>query len=187
MCYSARVRQHLNTLIRKFGATVDWEGFELLFRRRLEDGSIKIARASLQDMAKMLGNLSTSTSHKIFADCDVVVEAVTENEKLKTAMYQHLGKVLRPGAILASNTSTISITRMAAAAPDPAEAPKPDEGVPAPTNIQGKDYPRVHNDLRVTFRIKAPDANKVEFAFFTPKRYPTEKDKDGNWTGQHVK
>jgi hypothetical protein len=45
MCYSARVRQHLNTLIRKFGATVDWEGFELLFRRRLEDGSIKISRA----------------------------------------------------------------------------------------------------------------------------------------------
>jgi putative SOS response-associated peptidase YedK len=45
MCYSARVRQDLNTLIRKFGARVDWEGFELLFRRRLEDGSIKISRA----------------------------------------------------------------------------------------------------------------------------------------------
>lgn len=45
MCCSARVRQSLNVLIRKFGATVDWEGFELLFRRRLEDGTIKIARA----------------------------------------------------------------------------------------------------------------------------------------------
>src|SRR3954447_19786728 len=45
MCYSARVRQSLNDLIRKFGATVDWEGFELLFRRRLEDGTIKISRA----------------------------------------------------------------------------------------------------------------------------------------------
>lgn len=45
MCYSARVRQDLNSLIRKFGASVDWEGFELLFRRRLEDGSIKVARA----------------------------------------------------------------------------------------------------------------------------------------------
>jgi enterochelin esterase-like enzyme len=71
---------------------------------------------------------------------------------------------------------------LAAAAPDQAEAPKSDEGVPAPTNIQGKDYPRIHDDLRVTFRIKAPDANKVEFAFFTPKRYPAEKDKDGFWT-----
>ena len=45
MCYSARVRQSLNDLIRKLGATVDWEGFELLFRRRLEDGTIKISRA----------------------------------------------------------------------------------------------------------------------------------------------
>jgi hypothetical protein len=69
-----------------------------------------------------------------------------------------------------------------AAAPDQPEAPKPDEGVPAPTNIQGQAYPRIHDDLRVTFRIKAPDANKVEFAFFTPKRYPAEKDKDGFWT-----
>jgi enterochelin esterase-like enzyme len=69
-----------------------------------------------------------------------------------------------------------------AAAPDQPEAPKADEGVPAPTNIQGKAYPRIHDDLRVTFRIKAPDANKVEFAFFTPKRYPAEKDKDGFWT-----
>ncbi len=69
-----------------------------------------------------------------------------------------------------------------AAAPDQPEAPKPDEGVPAPTNIAGKTYPRIHDDLRVTFRIKAPDANKVEFAFFTPKRYPAEKDKDGSWT-----
>ena len=45
MCYSARVRQDLNTLIRRFGASVDWEGFERLFRRRLEDDRIKIARA----------------------------------------------------------------------------------------------------------------------------------------------
>src|SRR4051794_37808932 len=67
----------------------------------------------------MLALLSTSTSHQVFADCDVVVEAVTENEKLKTAMYKELAKVLKPGAILASNTSTISITRMAASAPDP--------------------------------------------------------------------
>jgi 3-hydroxyacyl-CoA dehydrogenase/enoyl-CoA hydratase/3-hydroxybutyryl-CoA epimerase/3-hydroxyacyl-CoA dehydrogenase/enoyl-CoA hydratase/3-hydroxybutyryl-CoA epimerase/enoyl-CoA isomerase len=70
-------------------------------------------------MARMLAHLSTSTAQQVFADSDVVIEAVTENEKLKTAMYQHLARVLRKDAILASNTSTISITRMAAAAPDP--------------------------------------------------------------------
>jgi 3-hydroxyacyl-CoA dehydrogenase/enoyl-CoA hydratase/3-hydroxybutyryl-CoA epimerase/enoyl-CoA isomerase len=80
---------------------------------------IKIGRATPQDMASMLGLLNTSTSHAVFGDCDVVIEAVTENEKLKTETYRELAKVLKPGAILASNTSTISITRMAASAPDP--------------------------------------------------------------------
>jgi 3-hydroxyacyl-CoA dehydrogenase/enoyl-CoA hydratase/3-hydroxybutyryl-CoA epimerase/3-hydroxyacyl-CoA dehydrogenase/enoyl-CoA hydratase/3-hydroxybutyryl-CoA epimerase/enoyl-CoA isomerase len=83
-------------------------------------GRIKIGRATPEDLARMLGMLSTSTSQSAFSDCDVVIEAITENEKLKTAMYRLLAKVLRPEAILASNTSTISITRMAAAAPDPA-------------------------------------------------------------------
>jgi enterochelin esterase-like enzyme len=69
-----------------------------------------------------------------------------------------------------------------AAAPDPVEGSKPADSIPAPSNIRGAQYPRIHADLRVTFRIKAPDAKKVEFAFFTPKRYPAEKDKDGNWT-----
>ncbi len=69
-----------------------------------------------------------------------------------------------------------------AAAPVQAEGSKPADTIPAPSNIRGKEYPRIHADLRVTFRIKAPDAKKVEFAFFTPKRYPAEKDKDGFWT-----
>ncbi len=68
------------------------------------------------------------------------------------------------------------------AAAGSAEDQKLSDAIPAPTNIQGKEYPRIHADLRVTFRIKAPDAKKVEFAFFTPKRYPSEKDKGGNWT-----
>jgi len=82
---------------------------------------IKIGRATPMDLAGMLGLLSTSTGHAAFADCDVVVEAVTENEKVKTATYRELAKVLRPDAILASNTSTISISRMAESAPDPSQ------------------------------------------------------------------
>ena len=80
---------------------------------------IKIGRAQPMDLANMLGLLNTSTKHAAFGECDVVVEAVTENEKVKTAMYRELGGVLKPDAILASNTSTISITRMAESAPDP--------------------------------------------------------------------
>jgi 3-hydroxyacyl-CoA dehydrogenase / enoyl-CoA hydratase / 3-hydroxybutyryl-CoA epimerase / enoyl-CoA isomerase len=80
---------------------------------------IKLGRATLQDMAKMLANLSTSTSHQIFADCDLVIEAIVENERAKTAMFKTLAPLLRADAILASNTSTISITRMAESAPHP--------------------------------------------------------------------
>ncbi len=68
------------------------------------------------------------------------------------------------------------------AALEPAQDPRPAEGVPAPTNIRGKDYPRVHDDLRVTFRIKAPEAQKVVFGFFDSQRYPATKDADGFWT-----
>ena len=57
----------------------------------------------------------------------------------------------------------------------PAQGPKPDEGVPAPSNIRGSEYPRIHDDLSITFRIKAPDAQKVEFGFFSPERFPATR------------
>jgi 3-hydroxyacyl-CoA dehydrogenase/enoyl-CoA hydratase/3-hydroxybutyryl-CoA epimerase/3-hydroxyacyl-CoA dehydrogenase/enoyl-CoA hydratase/3-hydroxybutyryl-CoA epimerase/enoyl-CoA isomerase len=53
------------------------------------------------------------------AECDVVIEAVVERENVKTALYRDIAPHLREGAILASNTSTISISRMADSAPDP--------------------------------------------------------------------
>ena len=49
---------------------------------------IKIGRAQPMDLANMLAAISTSTSTKIFADCDVVIEAVTENEALKKERVQ---------------------------------------------------------------------------------------------------
>ncbi|HZW33284.1 MAG TPA: 3-hydroxyacyl-CoA dehydrogenase NAD-binding domain-containing protein [Isosphaeraceae bacterium] len=80
---------------------------------------IKIGRATPQDLANMLALLSTSTTEAIFAESDVVVEAVTENPAIKTEAYRKLATVLRDDAILASNTSTISITKLAQAAPHP--------------------------------------------------------------------
>ena len=70
-----------------------------------------------------------------------------------------------------------------AAAPAQAEDAKPADTVPAPTNIRGQEYPRIHADLRVTFRIKAPDAKKVEFRFFAPaRRIRPRQGEDGFWT-----
>ncbi|MGO9601517.1 MAG: 3-hydroxyacyl-CoA dehydrogenase NAD-binding domain-containing protein [Isosphaeraceae bacterium] len=57
--------------------------------------------------------LRASADIHVLSDCDVVIEAVTENEAIKTAIFRDLAGVLRKGALLASNTSTIPITRMA--------------------------------------------------------------------------
>jgi hypothetical protein len=78
------------------------------------------------------------------------------------------------GAVVAGLVLTVAVRAQ--------EAPKAAEGIPASSNVRGAEYPRVHADLRVTFRIKAPDAQKVEFAFFTPKRYPATKGEGGFWT-----
>jgi 3-hydroxyacyl-CoA dehydrogenase/enoyl-CoA hydratase/3-hydroxybutyryl-CoA epimerase/3-hydroxyacyl-CoA dehydrogenase/enoyl-CoA hydratase/3-hydroxybutyryl-CoA epimerase/enoyl-CoA isomerase len=87
--------------------------------REVVAGRIKIGRATPQDLDSMLGKLSTSTDHAIFADCDLVVEAISEDRAMKEATYQALAGVLGSDTILASNTSTISISRLARSAPDP--------------------------------------------------------------------
>jgi len=53
-------------------------------------------------------------------DCTLVIEAATEREEIKRAIFADVGAVLGPQAILASNTSSIPITRLAQASPDPA-------------------------------------------------------------------
>jgi 3-hydroxyacyl-CoA dehydrogenase/enoyl-CoA hydratase/3-hydroxybutyryl-CoA epimerase/3-hydroxyacyl-CoA dehydrogenase/enoyl-CoA hydratase/3-hydroxybutyryl-CoA epimerase/enoyl-CoA isomerase len=74
---------------------------------------IDIGRMTAADMVAALGRLSTTTVLTAMADRDLVVEAVIENEAVKVDVYRQLEPLLKPEAILASNTSTISITRMA--------------------------------------------------------------------------
>jgi 3-hydroxyacyl-CoA dehydrogenase/enoyl-CoA hydratase/3-hydroxybutyryl-CoA epimerase/3-hydroxyacyl-CoA dehydrogenase/enoyl-CoA hydratase/3-hydroxybutyryl-CoA epimerase/enoyl-CoA isomerase len=83
-------------------------------------GRVEIGRMAPAEAAGALARLSTSLTLSALADRDVVVEAIVENEEAKVKLYQEVQKVLPAGAILASNTSTISITRMAksVAAPD---------------------------------------------------------------------
>jgi 3-hydroxyacyl-CoA dehydrogenase/enoyl-CoA hydratase/3-hydroxybutyryl-CoA epimerase/3-hydroxyacyl-CoA dehydrogenase/enoyl-CoA hydratase/3-hydroxybutyryl-CoA epimerase/enoyl-CoA isomerase len=80
---------------------------------KVMQGRMKIGRMTQEEAAAALGRLSTTLSPKAMADRDVVIEAVVENEAAKTQIYRELEPLLRPDAILASNTSTISITRMA--------------------------------------------------------------------------
>lgn len=61
-----------------------------------------------------LGNIKLSENLSDLAGCELVVEAVSENRQLKYAIYEKLNGILSDTAIMASNTSTISITELAA-------------------------------------------------------------------------
>lgn len=66
-------------------------------------------------MAQVLAGITPTLSFGDFGAVDIVVEAVVENEKVKKSVLAELEASVKPGTILASNTSTISITRLAEA------------------------------------------------------------------------
>ena len=71
-------------------------------------------RMTEEEKEAALKNISYTTEVKDLADCDVVIEAATENPKLKKDIFKELDEVVKEGAILASNTSSLSITDIAA-------------------------------------------------------------------------
>lgn len=73
-----------------------------------------------QDQADAaLARISLTTDSAAFADADLVIEAATENEAVKAKIFAGLKAHMKPGALLATNTSSISITRLAAATDRP--------------------------------------------------------------------
>jgi len=73
------------------------------------------------DKAAALKRISTSTDYASLGTCDLVIEAATENETVKREIFKKLCPALKPEAIIASNTSSISITRLAASTDRPAK------------------------------------------------------------------
>src|SRR5262249_25161662 len=78
-------------------------------------GRVEIGRMTKEELFGALAKLSTTSLLSALGDRDVVIEAIIEKEDAKVQVYRELEKILPPGTILASNTSTISITRMAQA------------------------------------------------------------------------
>ena len=72
-----------------------------------------------QDKERMAANLRTTTDVAAFSSCDFVVEAATEKEELKLRLFRQLDEAVPAGRILATNTSSISITKIAAATKRP--------------------------------------------------------------------
>jgi 3-hydroxybutyryl-CoA dehydrogenase len=102
-------------------------GYDVLLNERSEqriDASLEIIRRNLTrqvsrgqveqaTMDDALARISKSVGYETLSDCDIVIEAATENESIKKAIFRSVCEHLKPSALLASNTSSISITRLA--------------------------------------------------------------------------
>ena len=76
------------------------------------DRMVKKGKITAQDKEAVLGRIQGTTDLERFAEVDVAVEAATENLDIKLKVFEDLDRITRPEAILASNTSSISITKI---------------------------------------------------------------------------
>jgi 3-hydroxybutyryl-CoA dehydrogenase len=90
-------------------ATINGNMAREVSRNRLKD----------DDRQAALKRISTADSYDGLADCDLVIEAATEKEEVKRKIFSELCPALKPEALVATNTSSISITRLAAATDRP--------------------------------------------------------------------
>ena len=91
-------------------------------KARLNKGLDKLVSKGKMDeagKAALLGKITFTTDLNAAADADLVVEAAIENLEIKKSIFSELDKLCKPETILASNTSSISITAIAAATKRP--------------------------------------------------------------------
>src|SRR4030095_16069873 len=87
-------------------------------RKFLADGVAK-GKVTEDAQNKTLGNLTGTTNTEDLKDCDIVVEAIVENADEKRAIYQAVEAAVGPETLIASNTSSLCITELAAATQRP--------------------------------------------------------------------
>ena len=85
------------------------------------DRQIKRQLITESDREAGLARIHTSLKYDALKDCDIVIEAATEKEEIKKEIMKTVSPLLKPAAMLASNTSSISITRLAAATDRPSK------------------------------------------------------------------
>jgi 3-hydroxybutyryl-CoA dehydrogenase len=81
--------------------------------------SVEKGKLTEQDKAAVQGRLKGTTNIEDFADCDLVVEAAVENMDLKKKIFADLDRICPPHAVLATNTSCLSVTEIAMATKKP--------------------------------------------------------------------
>jgi len=83
------------------------------------DRLVKKEKMSAADRDAVLKRITATTDNSKLSSCDLVIEAATENEQLKIKILKDLCANLQPRALVATNTSSISVTRLAAATDRP--------------------------------------------------------------------
>lgn len=83
--------------------------------------SVEKAKMTQEAMNAIMGNLVFSSELSDIQDCDLVIEAATENANVKKAIFKELDQVVKSDAILATNTSSLSITEVAMATSRPTQ------------------------------------------------------------------
>jgi 3-hydroxyacyl-CoA dehydrogenase len=91
-----------------------------VIRKNYEASAAK-GRFSADKVEKMMGLLTPTLSMEDLADCDLVIEAVYESMDVKKDVFGKLDKIVKPGAILASNTSYLDVNEIAASTSRPAD------------------------------------------------------------------
>lgn len=89
-------------------------------RKNLQRGVDK-GKMTAEDRDAVLGRIRTTTSVDDLVDAELIVEAIVENLEVKLGLFRRLDQIAAPGTILASNTSSISITKLAAATQRPGQ------------------------------------------------------------------
>lgn len=82
--------------------------------RKNYENSMKKGKLSQEQLDKRLGLISGTLSYDDISQADIVIEAVFEDMSVKEAVFKKLDEVMKPGAILASNTSTLDVDKIAA-------------------------------------------------------------------------
>jgi 3-hydroxybutyryl-CoA dehydrogenase len=82
-------------------------------------GAVAAGKMNQADVKEALARIKPSGALADLAECDLVIEAASENEDIKKSIFSRLCPLLKPEAMLASNTSSISITRLASSTDRP--------------------------------------------------------------------
>src|SRR5262245_5844137 len=89
--------------------------------RRTLQGLVAKGKLDERSLSDTLGRIRGATQLEDLRDCDLVIEAITENQPLKNETFAKLDRICRPHALLASNTSSCNVTAMAAATKRPGQ------------------------------------------------------------------